>query len=77
MPSHKQKKAEIRLKLRNPPTDMGLADAESSRGPRHPTMTNHGLEQVDMGRIHHASSAWKRKDEAFDSMAGDAVKSRR
>jgi hypothetical protein len=54
MPSHKQKKAEIRLKLRNRPTDMGLADAESRRSPRHPTMTNHGAEQVDMGRIHHA-----------------------
>jgi hypothetical protein len=60
LPSHKQKKAEIGLKLRDCATDMGLADTESRRGPRHPAMTHHGTKQVDMGWVHHAYTAWKR-----------------
>jgi len=35
-------------------------------------MANHGTKQVDMGRIHHASSAWKQEGEAFDSMVRHA-----
>jgi bacterial/archaeal transporter family-2 protein len=46
MPSYKQGKAEISLKLRNRAADMGLADAKSRRRSRHPAMAHHGTKQV-------------------------------
>jgi hypothetical protein len=60
MPSYKQRKAKVRFELRNRATDMRLADAKRFRCSRHPAVTHHGTKQVDMGRVHHASSAWKR-----------------
>jgi hypothetical protein len=42
-----------------PSADMGLADTESLRSPRHPAMTHHGTKKVDMSWVHHASTAWK------------------
>jgi hypothetical protein len=75
MPSHEQEEAKIGLELRDHATDMGLADAESRRSPRHPAMTNDGTKQVDMDEIYHALSAWKRRNGAFDGMDLRGVKS--
>src|SRR5215469_14155011 len=70
MASHEQGKAEVSLKLRNRPADMGLADAKSRRRSRHSAVAHHGTKQVDMGRVHiqHALFAWKREDMLFDGM---------
>jgi hypothetical protein len=38
-------------------------------------MTNDGTKQVDMDEIHHALSAWKRRNGAFDGMDLRGVKS--
>jgi transporter family-2 protein len=68
MPAQEQEEAEISFKLRNCATDVRLADPECRGCFRHAAMTQHGTKQVEVSRVHHALSAWKRSDWAFDGM---------
>ena len=50
MAAHEQGEAEIGLELRHRAADMGLPDAESRSGPRHPAMAQDGAEEIEMSR---------------------------